>query len=72
MSIFRIHFSPCKFKIFLQYWCASIPNPVIWSKLVECIDCFTIIGSLSPGGLVLDEVSTRSQKSRLVFANLCY
>ncbi|VDP36963.1 unnamed protein product [Schistosoma mattheei] len=48
-------------------------NPARRSDVVERVDCFTYLGSLtSLCGLVCDEISARIQKARLAFANLCH
>ncbi|VDP07680.1 unnamed protein product [Schistosoma margrebowiei] len=71
VRMFGMRFSLSKYELLLQDWSASTSELRIGSEVVERVDNFTCLGSLtSPNRLVSDEISARIQKCRLVFANL--
>ncbi|CAH8288633.1 unnamed protein product [Heterobilharzia americana] len=71
LRMFGMRFSPPKCKLLLHDWQSAVPRLTVESKVVECVEHFTYLGSwFIPGGSVVDEISARIQKARLASAKL--
>nr|CAH8876432.1 unnamed protein product [Trichobilharzia regenti] len=71
LRMFGMRFAPAKCKMMLQDWTTSTPSLKIGSEVVEHVDRFTYLGStISPNGLISDEISARIQGARFAFVSL--
>nr|CAH8863946.1 unnamed protein product [Trichobilharzia regenti] len=71
LRMFWMRFAPTKCKMMLQDWTTSTPSLKIGSEVVEHVDRFTYLGStISPNGLISDEISARIQGARFAFVSL--
>ena len=70
-ALFRMRFTPPKFKLLLQNWMGSNPNLHLAHEPINVVDHTNYLGKLySPVGLAKDEVTQRIAKNRAAFANL--
>ncbi|VDP95639.1 unnamed protein product [Echinostoma caproni] len=71
VSMFGMRFAPLKCKMLLHDWVGSAPSLTLTGEVMEEVDKFCYQDSyISPGGCIIDEVSSSIQKARLAFANL--
>ena len=68
-----MRFAPTKCKVLLQDWVDPPPTLLLDGKQLERVNSFVYLGStISPGGQIADEISSRICKARQAFANLSH
>lgn len=73
LGVLGTRFESLKSKMLLQDWNNSKPNLVIVWEQLDSVDGFGYLDScISRCGLILDEVTSRMQTIRLLFANMRY